>query len=95
MSSTETQTITPGFTQLELHNSRGTIFRSVSTAEPRVCRPDEIPIIDISPLFGSKEDRQALALKVRDAATSTGFFYISNHGIDETVIQEAAKQCTL
>ncbi|KAG7444180.1 Clavaminate synthase-like protein [Guyanagaster necrorhizus] len=50
----------------------------------------EIPIIDLSMI--STEDlgsKKALADKIRDACVNVGFFYVKNHGISETIIQEA------
>ena len=42
----------------------------------------EIPIIDISPSFSpSLSDRQAVAEKIRSACISSGFFYITSHGV--------------
>ncbi|KAK0244550.1 hypothetical protein EDD85DRAFT_808536 [Armillaria nabsnona] len=50
----------------------------------------EIPIIDLAMI--STEDpgrKKALADKVRAACVDVGFFYVTNHGISETIIQEA------
>ncbi|OCK91137.1 Clavaminate synthase-like protein [Cenococcum geophilum 1.58] len=42
----------------------------------------EIPIIDISPSFSpSLSDRQTVAEKIRSACISSGFFYITSHGV--------------
>ncbi|SCZ98588.1 BZ3500_MvSof-1268-A1-R1_Chr7-1g09210 [Microbotryum saponariae] len=50
----------------------------------------ELPIIDMTRLTSSKlEDRQALAL---EAAIESGFFYISNHGIPQSILDEAFAQ---
>ncbi|QRV73453.1 hypothetical protein RhiJN_01467 [Ceratobasidium sp. AG-Ba] len=55
-------------------------------------RPFEsIPIIDISGLSGSPEDKVRVADEIRDACVHVGFFYVKNHGIDENVIQNAVK----
>ena len=60
---------------------------------PRDCTIEEIPIIDLSPIYSTKhEDRKALAKEIRAAAVNTGFFYIKNHGIDEETIANAKKQ---
>lgn len=47
-----------------------------------------IPVIDISALMqeGNATD---VAAKIHKAATETGFFYISNHGIDQNIINAA------
>ncbi|KAI9743467.1 MAG: hypothetical protein M1818_002779 [Claussenomyces sp. TS43310] len=47
----------------------------------------EIPVIDIGGLQSSMlVDRLAVAEKVRDACIRAGFFYVSNHGVDQEVI---------
>jgi isopenicillin N synthase-like dioxygenase len=48
-----------------------------------------LPVIDIDGL-GSPElaDRRAVAAKLRAACLHNGFFYISNHGVDEALIGE-------
>ena len=80
-------------TKLELRTAYGPVFRDVLSTPPRECTADEIPIIDLSPLYSAKlEDRQELAKTVRSAAVNTGFFYIKNHGIDEKTIADAKKQ---
>lgn len=40
-----------------------------------------LPIIDLSLLYGTDEQRQALAHLLDHACLQTGFFYVSNHGI--------------
>lgn len=46
-----------------------------------------IPIIDISSTFsGSLADRQAVAAKIRHACTTSGFFYITAHGIPQEAL---------
>jgi len=68
------------------------VYRSVSTSPPRDCRPSEIPLIDLSPIYGDLTARRALAAQIRHAAENTGFFYIKNHGIPASVIAEAQRQ---
>lgn len=91
MSSTTT-IFEPRFTKLELRTAYGSVYRDVSTAPPRDCAPTEIPIIDVSGIFGDLEARKALAQTVREAAENTGFFYIKNHGIHENLINAALGQ---
>ncbi|KAL5341974.1 2OG-Fe(II) oxygenase superfamily protein [Aspergillus crustosus] len=79
----------PEYTQLELRTLNGPEYRRVSTAPPRIPTDDEIPVIDLSPINGSLEDRQQIATKIRAAAENTGFFYIKNHGIPEDLIERA------
>ncbi|KAF2467847.1 Clavaminate synthase-like protein [Lindgomyces ingoldianus] len=43
-----------------------------------------IPVIDISPSFSSSlSARQSVAAKIRTACTTSGFFYITHHGVSE------------
>lgn len=47
-----------------------------------------IPVIDIAPLINGK-DTTSIAQKIYDAATSTGFFYISGHGLSDDLIKQS------
>ena len=63
----------------------------------------EVPTIDFAPLLvrpgsgssSAEELREAarVASTIRDAASSLGFFYITNHGIDRETIREVL-ECT-
>jgi hypothetical protein len=91
--STTATTQTPSTSQLELRTAYGPVFRDVLNTPPRDCTAEEIPVIDLSPLYSSKfEDRKALAKEIRAAGLNTGFFYIKNHGIEEKTIANAKKQ---
>ncbi|KAF8865729.1 Clavaminate synthase-like protein [Acephala macrosclerotiorum] len=91
--STTTTIIPPTTSKLELRTAYGPVFRDVLNTPPRDCTAEEIPIIDLSPLYSERlEDRQALAKEVRAAAVNTGFFYIKNHGIEEQTIADAKNQ---
>ena len=58
---TETFTITkPTYTKLKLVTAHGPVYRSVSSEPPRDASPDEIPLIDISGLYGDLEARKSL-----------------------------------
>lgn len=53
-----------------------------------------MPIIDISGIFSPYfDDRAAVAEQIHTAATNTGFFYISNHGIPSSVTNNARAAC--
>ncbi len=79
--------------KLELRTAYGPVFRDVLNTPPRDCTAEEIPIIDLTPLFSPHLiDRQALANEIRAAAVNTGFFYIKNHGIKEETIASAKQQ---
>lgn len=48
---------------------------------------EEIPIIDLSDASDPNISiRRALAYRIRDACINVGFFYVSNHGISDAVI---------
>ncbi|KAG4430392.1 hypothetical protein IFR05_014131 [Cadophora sp. M221] len=83
----------PSTSKLELRTAYGPVFRDVLNTPPRDCTAEEIPIIDLTPLYSSKfEDRKELSKQIRTAAVNTGFFYIKNHGIDDKTIADARKQ---
>ena len=92
MSTTTATQTEPTRTKLELRTAYGSVYRDVSTAAPRECHADEIPLIDLAPLYGDTAARKALAKQIGHAATNTGFFYVKNHGIDEAIIDAALKQ---
>jgi hypothetical protein len=83
----------PSTTKLELRTAYGPVFRDVLNVPPRDCTSEEIPIIDLKPLYSDNlEDRKALASRIKASAVNTGFFYIKNHGISEEIIANARKQ---
>ncbi len=83
----------PSTSKLELRTAYGPVYREVLNNPPRDCTAEEIPIIDLTPLYSDKlEDRKQLAKEIRLSAVNTGFFYIKNHGIEEKTITNAKKQ---
>jgi len=86
--STATETAS-SFVKLQLRTAYGPVYRDVLTTPPRQARADEIPLIDVSGIYGDFEARQELATKIKHAAENTGFFYISNHGIPKPAIDGA------
>ncbi|USP72926.1 hypothetical protein yc1106_00200 [Curvularia clavata] len=53
----------------------------------------EIPIIDLAPSFSnSLADRQKVADQIRKACTTSGFFYIKNHGIPKAACDSILHQ---
>ncbi|KAJ4989937.1 2OG-Fe(II)oxygenase superfamily protein [Stagonosporopsis vannaccii] len=83
------ETAAQTYTTIELLTPNGPEFRRVSTAPARPPKADEIPLIDLSSIDGDIEARSTIAQEVRKAAENTGFFYVHNHGIDESLIQDA------
>ena len=82
--------VAPATTVLRLASPNGLVTRTVLETPPRDAKPSEIPVIDISPIFSkSLAERQAVARKIRSAATNTGFFYISKHGVPTSIIDGA------
>ena len=49
---------------------------------------DAIPVIDAEPLI-RHDSVEPVSKKIMSAAKNTGFFYISNHGIDPRLIEDA------
>ncbi|KAI5865570.1 Clavaminate synthase-like protein [Durotheca rogersii] len=79
--------------KLELLSSLGVVYRDVLPNPPRDCTPDEIPVIDLAPMFSDElSDRQQVAASLRAAATNYGFFYIKNHGIAPGTIARCREQ---
>ncbi|EGY18972.1 2OG-Fe(II) oxygenase [Verticillium dahliae VdLs.17] len=80
-----TETLTtnkPATTLLRLASGNGPVTRTVLTTPLRDALPSEIPIIDIAGAFSDAlADRKAVAQQIRAAATTSGFFYITNHNI--------------
>jgi isopenicillin N synthase-like dioxygenase len=57
-------------------------------SEPKIT--DEIPKIDLSDTFGSDPSgRQKAADRIGAACRNTGFFYVTGHGIDQSLIERA------
>lgn len=52
---------------------------------PRAASTDEVPVLDLTPL-NQGGDLLPLAKQLRHACVTTGFIYISNHGIPDAVI---------
>lgn len=80
-------------TKLELRTALGPVYRDVLLAPPRDCTSEEIPVIDLNPLFSPElGERKKVAAQIRSTAVNTGFFYIKNHGISEEIIANAKQQ---
>ncbi|KAJ8108272.1 hypothetical protein ONZ43_g6479 [Nemania bipapillata] len=80
-------------TKLELRTALGPVYRDVLPYEPRDCTPDEIPIIDLEPMFSNElSDRKKVSSEIRAAAINNGFFYVKNHGISPDTIARCKEQ---
>ena len=63
------------------------------TGRVHVTAFDEVPQIDIGPLFGADgRARRRVGDAVRDACIDVGFFYIRNHGIPQAILDETFRQ---
>ncbi|BAQ80892.1 isopenicillin N synthase family dioxygenase [Pseudomonas sp. St29] len=51
-----------------------------------------LPILDLSQLEASQEQRQAFLLNLRQAARDVGFFYLTGHGIDSDLLRRVQEQ---
>ncbi|MBK19607.1 MAG: penicillin synthase [Rhodospirillaceae bacterium] len=57
-------------------------------SEPKTA--SNIPVIDIGPSFSDDQSaRELIAAEVGNACRDNGFFYISNHGVDQSLIDGA------
>lgn len=60
---------------------------------PVLMRSAEVPTIDISPLFGDDpNDKKRVAEEINSACRGSGFFYVSNHGIDVRLLQDVVNE---
>ncbi|KAH8848529.1 hypothetical protein MCOR27_005551 [Pyricularia oryzae] len=89
---TEIAAPAPETYKLELHSAYGPVYRDVLRTPARDCTSSEVPVIDLTNINGTDDQRRALAETVREAAENTGFFYIKNHGIPESTIGAAFAQ---
>ncbi|OAA38558.1 2OG-Fe(II) oxygenase superfamily protein [Metarhizium rileyi] len=78
--------------QLKLRFGDEWFSYSVSSKPPRNCTNLEVPLVDLANLEGSAAQRKVIADALQQAAETSGFFYIKNHGIPPDVIQEAQIQ---
>ncbi|KAK3345959.1 2OG-Fe(II) oxygenase [Lasiosphaeria hispida] len=77
-------------TQLWLSSGNGPISRTILSTPLRDAQPSEIPLIDVSGIFSpSLPARTAVAQQIRHAATTNGFFYMTNHGIPAPITSAA------
>lgn len=59
---------------------------TLSDPAPRVAAPEEIPVIDLTPLrTGGEAGRHAVAAEIGQACRGLGFFYITGHGVPDEV----------
>ena len=49
----------------------------------------DIPVIDLAPTFSPDPSvRKAVAWEIHKACRDTGFFYVKNHGVSETMMAD-------
>ena len=68
--------------------------RLVAQAEAAATAPpfEQIPEVDLTPMGkGDQVGRRAVAEQLREACMEVGFFYITGHGVDPTVVEAAFK----
>lgn len=54
---------------------------------------DAVPLIDFGPfLAGSEAERRAVALKIAEACRNIGFFYLTNHGIPQALVDRTVAE---
>jgi isopenicillin N synthase-like dioxygenase len=71
------------------------LFQQKAASDPDAALA-QLPIIDLGPYFSSEPGEtgalDALAAQMADACERTGFFYIKNHGVPQTLIDETFAQ---
>ncbi|KAI8933307.1 hypothetical protein NX059_009932 [Plenodomus lindquistii] len=93
------QTYTPDATTFEeARNGAAAYLQSRLSAKGNPSNDDnfQIPVIDLARSFSkSLSDRQSVADQIRQACTTSGFFYIMGHGIPEStrngILQQAKR----
>ena len=68
--------------------------RLVAQAEAAATAPpfEQIPEVDLTPMGkGDQVGRRAVAEQLREACLEVGFFYVTGHGVDPTVVEAAFK----
>lgn len=78
--------------ELKLRFGAELVSYLVSPNPARNCTKSEIPVIDLAHIDGSYDQRAEIAMQIRNAAETSGFFYIMNHGILRQVIENAYQQ---
>lgn len=48
----------------------------------------EIPVVDVSPIWGSPAQRQRLADALTEICHEVGFFVVTNHGVDSSLVDD-------
>lgn len=78
----------------EARNGAAAYLQSrLSANDPIADESFNIPVIDLTPSFSaSLEDRQAVAAQIRQACTTSGFFYVTNHQIPEAACKAILHQ---
>ncbi len=81
---------------VEIHTGNGPRAFFSSGLQASQVAFTSIPVIDFGPMInGSEAERQAVGDAVRDACTTSGFFYAINHGVETDTIDatyQAARQ---
>ena len=62
-------------------------------SEPKTT--SDLPVIDIGlSVAGDKIDCEMVSREIGKACQDTGFFYITNHGVDQTLIDGTLKEAS-
>ncbi|RYP07690.1 hypothetical protein DL765_009055 [Monosporascus sp. GIB2] len=80
-------------TKLELRTALGPVYQDVLPNPPRDYAPEEIPALDLTPMFSEAlSERHKVASQIRRATVNNGFFYVKNHGIPAEMIALCKQQ---
>ncbi|MCB5316195.1 MULTISPECIES: isopenicillin N synthase family dioxygenase [Yersinia] len=60
----------------------------VAPSAANVASTHSLPLLDLALLNGSETDRQTFLADLRHAARDIGFFYLTGHGIDPTLLEQ-------
>ncbi|MEJ8476662.1 isopenicillin N synthase family dioxygenase [Roseibium algae] len=74
----------------KLNTGNGTRLLKDSGLDAAPVPFDSLPVIDLAPIFnGDPDTKTQLATDLRRACTEVGFFYIKNHNVPQSVIDDA------
>ncbi|KAF6845507.1 2OG-Fe(II)oxygenase superfamily protein [Colletotrichum musicola] len=86
----ETTTVAESSERKTVTLQNGTVFSFDSNAPTTL---EKIPIVDAPGIWSDKlEDRLAVAEQIREASRNIGFFYLINHGIDQSLAEQTMNE---
>lgn len=93
MSATTTEPPLPDSITKQEARSNAYLYSRLAAKSTLTDADFHVPIIDLSPSFSpSLSARQSVATQIRTACTTSGFFYITNHGVAPSTLRSILTQ---